>query len=123
MSLAIATTSSRVNIAALARSAIGFDWKYTFQIIEGASTAARKKPHPQVSLQALQRMGLDAADYLAFEDSAAGLRAAGRAGLPTIATPKAFPENHDFTGPRRVLPGLEGATVVELCAWYAAAAR
>ena len=114
MRLAIATTTSPVNIAALMRSAIGSDWKYTFQIIEDVSTAPRKKPHPQVSLQTLQRMGLDAADYLAFEDSANGLRAAGRAGLSTIMTRNGFTAHHDFTGPLRVLPSLEGATVADL---------
>jgi beta-phosphoglucomutase-like phosphatase (HAD superfamily) len=68
-------------------------------------------------------MGLDAADYLAFEDSANGLRAAGRAGLSRIMTRNAFTAHHDFTGPLRVLPSLEGATVADLRAWHAAAAR
>ena len=74
-------------------------------------------------LQTLQRMDLHAADYLAFEDSANGMRAAGRAGLPTIVTPNAFTAHHDFTGPLRVLPSLEDATVAALRAWHAAAVR
>ena len=42
--LAIATTTSPVNIAALLRKAIGPDWRQYFMVIEDASTALRKKP-------------------------------------------------------------------------------
>ncbi len=120
LSLAIATTTSPANIAALMRSAIGSDWQSTFPVVEDASTAPRKKPHPQVYLQTLQRIGCDAAECLAFEDSANGLQAAMGAGLSTIVTPNAFTAHHDFTGALRVLPSLEGVTVADLRAWHAA---
>lgn len=121
--LAIATTTSPVNIAALLRSAIGPDWKYTFQFVEDASTAPCKKPHPQVYLQMLQRLHLHAAECLAFEDSANGLKAASGAGLRTIVTPNDFTAHHDFAGALRVLPSLQGTTVAELRGWHAAASR
>lgn len=121
--LAIATTTSPVNIAALLRSAIGSDWKYTFQIVEDASTAFCKKPHPQVYRQTLQRLDLRAAECLAFEDSANGLKAARAASLPTIVTPNDFTAHHDFTGALRVLPSLQGITVAQLRGWHAAASR
>ena len=121
--LAIATTTSPVNIAALLRLAVGPDWMHTFQIVEDASTAPRKKPHPQVYLQTLHRMGLDAAECLAFEDSANGLQAARGAGLATIVTPNAFTAHHDFSGALRILPDLQGTTVADLRAWHAAAQR
>jgi len=41
--LAIATTTSPVNIAVLLRNAIGPDWKSLFTVIEDASTAPNKK--------------------------------------------------------------------------------
>ena len=121
--LAIATTTSPVNIAALMRSAIGPDWTHIFQIIEDASTAPLKKPHPQVYLQTLNRMQLRAAECLAFEDSANGLKAATGAGLPTIVTPNAFTAHHDFARALRVLPSLQDTTVADLRAWHAAAPR
>jgi HAD superfamily hydrolase (TIGR01509 family) len=121
--LAIATTTSPVNIAALLRSAIGPDWRYTFDVVEDASTAARKKPHPQVYRQTLQRLRLPAADCLAFEDSANGLIAARGAGLATVVTPNAFTAHHDFAGALRVLPSLHGVGLNKLLAWHAAAAR
>lgn len=117
--LAIATTTSPVNIAALLRGAIGTDWRHFFGIVEDASTAAVKKPHPQVYLQTLQRLQLPAAQCLAFEDSANGLRAATGAGLATVITPTQFTADHDFSAALKVLPNLQGVTVADLQAWHA----
>jgi HAD superfamily hydrolase (TIGR01509 family) len=119
LQLAIATTTSPVNIAALLRAAIGSDWRQFFGIVEDASTAAIKKPHPQVYLQTLHRLQLPAADCLAFEDSANGLRAARGAGLATVITPTGFTADHDFSGALKVLPNLQGVTVADLHAWHA----
>jgi HAD superfamily hydrolase (TIGR01509 family) len=119
LQLAIATTTSPVNIAALLRAAIGSDWRQFFGIVEDASTAAIKKPHPQVYLQTLHRLQLPAADCLAFEDSANGLRAARGAGLATVITPTGFTADHDFSGALKVLPNLQGVTVADLQAWHA----
>ncbi|MDM0077687.1 HAD-IA family hydrolase [Variovorax sp. J2P1-59] len=119
--LAIATTTSPINIAVVLRSAIGPDWARIFQVVEDASTASRKKPHPQGYLQALQRLGVRAAECLAFEDSANGLQAAIDAGLPTVVTPNAFTTRHDFTGALHVLSDLQGTTVADLRDWHATA--
>ena len=119
--LAIATTTSPVNIAVLLRNAIGSDWKELFAVIEDASTAPKKKPHPQVYSQTLTRLALTGADCLAFEDSSNGLRAAVSAGLPVIVTPNSFTAHHDFAGALKVLPDLSGTTVEQLRVWHAAA--
>ena len=116
--LAIATTTSPVNIAALLRGAIGSDWRQFFGIVEDASTAAVKKPHPQVYLQTLQRLQLPAGQCLAFEDSSNGLRAATGAGLATVITPTQFTADHDFSGALKVMPNLQGVTVAKLQAWH-----
>jgi len=120
--LAIATTTSPVNIAALLRKAIGPDWRQYFMVIEDASTAPRKKPDPQVYLQTLKRLQLAATGCLAFEDSANGLQAAIGAGLATLITPNRFTAHHDFTGALRVLPSLQGVTLAQLRDWHQTAA-
>ncbi len=119
LDLAIATTTSPANIEALLRSALGAAWRQSFPIVEDASTAPIKKPHPQVYLQALQRLGLDAGLCLAFEDSANGLHAARAAALATIVTPNVFTSHHDFTGALRVLASLQGVTPDVLREWHA----
>jgi HAD superfamily hydrolase (TIGR01509 family) len=109
--LAIATTTSPVNIAVLLRNAIGPDWKDLFVVIEDASTAPKKKPHPQVYVQTLARLGLPASNCLAIEDSSNGLRAAVAAGLKTIITQNRFTQHHDFSGALQVLPDLGSVSV------------
>lgn len=118
--LAIATTTSPVNIAVLLRNAIGPDWKNLFEVIEDASTAPKKKPHPQVYVQTLARLGLPAANCLAIEDSSNGLRAAHSSGLPVIVTPNSFTAHHDFTGALQILPDLGQVTVDQLHRWHSA---
>ena len=90
-------------------------------VIEDASTAPRKKPHPQVYLQTLQRLQLPARACLAFEDSENGLHAAVAAGLATLITPNTFTAHHDFKGALRVLPSLLDVSVAHLRAWHAEA--
>jgi beta-phosphoglucomutase-like phosphatase (HAD superfamily) len=118
--LAIATTTSPVNIAVLLRNAIGPDWKSLFAVIEDASTAPRKKPHPQVYTQTLSRLGLQGHEGLAFEDSYNGLHAAMAAGMPMIITPNGFTAHQDFKGALQVLPDLSQVSVDQLHRWHAA---
>ena len=94
------------------------DWKELFVVIEDASTAPKKKPHPQVYVQTLARLGLPAANCLAIEDSSNGLRAAVSAGLKTIITQNRFTAHHDFSDALQVLPDLSGVSVEQLRTWH-----
>jgi HAD superfamily hydrolase (TIGR01509 family) len=118
LQLAIATTTSPVNIAALMRSAIGPDWRSHFLAIGDASNAPVKKPNPQVYLKVLADLGMRAADCVAFEDSSNGLRAAAAAGLDTVITPNGFTAHHDFKGALRVVSDLSGVNVARLREWH-----
>jgi HAD superfamily hydrolase (TIGR01509 family) len=118
LQLAIATTTSPVNIAALMRSAIGLDWRSHFLAVGDASNAPVKKPNPQVYMKVLADMGMRAADCVAFEDSSNGLRAARAAGLDTVITPNGFTVHHDFTGALRVVPDLSEVNVARLREWH-----
>ena len=119
LQLAIATTTSPVNVAALLRRAMGSDWRTHFAAIGDASTAPRKKPHPQVYLHMLQALDLDAAQCLAFEDSSNGLRSAVAAGLATVITPTQFTADHNFDAALRVLPDLGAVDLAQLRRWHA----
>lgn len=123
LQLAIATTTSPVNIAALLRHAIGNDWRLNFTAIGDASTAPIKKPHPQVYWQMLEALQLPAAACLAFEDSNNGLRAATAAGLATVVTPNSFTAHHDFSGALKVVTDLSQVTLMQLRQWQSAKAR
>lgn len=117
--LAIATTTSPVNIAALLRHAVGPDWRMNFTAIGDASTAPIKKPHPQVYLQMLDALKLAPAQCLAFEDSSNGLRSAMAAGLATLITPTHYTAQHDFSAAMRVVPDLSQVDLAQLRSWHA----
>lgn len=120
LKLAIATTTSPVNIATLLRQSMGADWRQHFTAIGDASTSPLKKPHPQVYLHMLHALSLSPSACVAFEDSGNGLRAASAAGIATVITPTGFTAHHDFTGALRVLPDLGEASLPQIQAWHAA---
>lgn len=112
--LAIATTTSPVNIAALLRRAMGPAWRHSFAAIGDGSSAPLKKPHPMVYQQILQLMQLDPGECLAFEDSGNGLKAATLAGLATVITPTRYTRQHDFSRALQVLPDLGDTRLADL---------
>jgi HAD superfamily hydrolase (TIGR01509 family) len=118
LQLAIATTTSPANIAALLSAAIGPDWRTHFLAVGDASSSPIKKPDPQVYRQVLSDMGFEASECVAFEDSSNGLRAANAAGLKTVITPNPFTEHHDFRAAWRVVPDLRQARLIQLRRWF-----
>jgi HAD superfamily hydrolase (TIGR01509 family) len=85
--LAIATTTTAANLDALLEPAFGTAWRRRFAAVVSGSEIKRLKPAPDVYLEALRQLDLDATACLAFEDSANGIRSAEAAGLAVIATP------------------------------------
>lgn len=118
--LAIATTTSPVNIAALLRRAMGPDWRHNFVAIGDASNAPLKKPHPQVYQLILQMLRLDPSECLALEDSGNGLKAATLAGLATLITPTRYTKHHDFARAMHVVPDLSNVHLSDLRRWHQA---
>ncbi|MDA9405050.1 HAD family hydrolase [Bradyrhizobium sp. CCBAU 45389] len=106
--LAIATTTSHGNIDALLSQALGKRWAADFDAIVAGDDVRHKKPAPDVYLEILARLKLDAVDCLAIEDSANGLIAASRAGIPVLITRSMFFCDDDFSAARVVLDDLSG---------------
>jgi HAD superfamily hydrolase (TIGR01509 family) len=61
-----------------------------------ADDVSRRKPEPDVYLEALRRLGAAAARSVAIEDSAPGVAAAVAAGLWTVAIPHPLTTSHDL---------------------------
>ncbi|MDD1537124.1 phosphatase [Bradyrhizobium sp. WBOS4] len=104
--LAIATTTSHVNIDALLSQALGARWAAEFDAIVAGDDVGHKKPAPDVYLETLARLKLDAAGCVAIEDSANGLIAASRANIPVIITRSMFFADDDFAAAQCVLDDL-----------------
>jgi HAD superfamily hydrolase (TIGR01509 family) len=106
--LAIATTTSRANLEVLLRATLGAGGPGRFEAAICGEDVARKKPDPEAYLLALRRLRLAAADCVAVEDSANGLRAALAAGIPTVIVRSLYTRAEDFSGALRVFDGYAG---------------
>ncbi|MDA9510349.1 phosphatase [Bradyrhizobium sp. CCBAU 11386] len=106
--LAIATTTSHGNIDALLSRALGMRWTADFDAIVAGDDVRCKKPAPDVYLEVLARLKLEASDCVAIEDSANGLIAASRANIPVLITRSMFFRDDDFRAARVVLDDLSG---------------
>jgi HAD superfamily hydrolase (TIGR01509 family) len=69
-----------------------------FGAIVTGDEVARRKPAPDVYLEAARRLGVDPARSIAIEDSGPGIAAGRAAGMKTVAIPHRLTERHDLSG-------------------------
>jgi beta-phosphoglucomutase-like phosphatase (HAD superfamily) len=108
--LAIATTSDPANVEALLKASFAPDAPSWFAAIGAGDMVPNKKPAPDVYLWVLEKLGCDAGEALALEDSENGLIAARAAGLRVLATPSFYTDTDDFSGAEVVLSDLGDAS-------------
>ena len=105
--LAIATTTTPENVAALLAYSGGAELSDWFEVIAAGDQVTAKKPAPDVYELALDRLGLRARDCIAVEDSDNGVRSALGANLQAIlVTPSPYTRHQDFTAAALVVEGL-----------------
>jgi len=104
--LAIATTTTPANVTALLEAALAPDSLDWFEVIAAGDIVPAKKPAPDIYHYVLDKMQLDPANCLAFEDSEAGLRSARQANLATVITLNDYTRAQDFAGAALVLDQL-----------------
>jgi putative hydrolase of the HAD superfamily len=66
----------------------------------------RIKPHPDLFLDAAQKLGVSMDEVIIFEDSLNGLKAARAAGIRCVVVPGPTTRHLDFTGAWRQLESL-----------------
>jgi HAD superfamily hydrolase (TIGR01509 family) len=108
--LAIASTTTAVNIDALLQATLGSRGLTMFDVIACGDQVRAKKPASDIYLLALETLGVPPERAIAIEDSPNGLRSALGAGLWTLVTPTFWTEGSDFRGAGLVLPGLGDTT-------------
>jgi HAD superfamily hydrolase (TIGR01509 family) len=104
--LAIATTTTRSNVDALLSANLSPDAADLFEVIVAGDEAPRKKPAPDVYLEALTRLRLTSDECLAIEDTSIGLSAALAAAITTWITPSLYSHGQTFSGAAKVLADL-----------------
>ncbi len=93
LALAVASSSKAASVVPYLRQ---FGLHHLFSVVVTAEDVARTKPAPDLYLLAAQRLGVDACDIVAFEDSSRGVRAAKAAGAFCVAVPHILSRPHDF---------------------------
>ena len=104
--IAIATTTTPKNVAALIKSTLGeeaIDW---FDVIGAGDIVPKKKPAPDIYHWVLKQLNLKAQHCIAIEDSENGLQSALAADLPTIITTNSYTRQQSFNGASIVVSDL-----------------
>lgn len=114
MRLAIATTTTPENVAALLKSALGPEARSWFEVIGAGDIVPAKKPAPDIYHWVLARLGLPPGACLALEDSENGLAASLGAGIPTLITENEYTRGQNFAGALAVLPDLDAVSLADI---------
>ncbi len=105
--LAIATTTSRVNVEALLSQHLGTEGAAWFCAIVCGEDVVNKKPDPQVYQLVLEAMNIGPLAAVAIEDSPGGVAAARAADVPVIVTRSAYFAEATVEGAIAIGPGFD----------------
>jgi HAD superfamily hydrolase (TIGR01509 family) len=106
VTLAIATTTSPENVAALLEVGLGKDWERYFSAVGCGDIVPAKKPAPDIYNWVLDQLQLAPQDCIAIEDTNNGLRSSLGAGIKTYITVNDYTHGQDFTGAAAVFKDL-----------------
>lgn len=104
--LAIATTTSYDNVAALLRNTLGKESIEWFEVIGAGDIVAAKKPAPDIYHYVLDQLKLTANQCVVLEDSNNGLKSAKGAGLATVISLSFYTQSENFQGADLVVDDL-----------------
>ena len=113
LALAVASSSSRLWVSGhLDRLGL----LSAFDVLCSRDDVERTKPRPDLYLLALERLGVEARDAFAIEDSPNGVTAAKAAGLRCVAAPNALTARMPLDHADLRLPSLAGVSLREIAA-------
>ena len=104
---AITTTTSRSNVDAMFTACFGRGWAGRFAAVLCGEDVQRKKPDPEVYLQALAALKVGPLDVVAVEDSPGGVAAARAADVPVLVTLSSYFADATIEGAMAIGPGLD----------------
>lgn len=105
--LAIATTTTPLNVTTLLDATLGPAGKAWFEVIAAGDVVPAKKPAPDIYSYAMAQMGVTPEVCMAFEDSDNGVRSVLASGIKSlVVTVNAYTQGQDFSGASLVLDQL-----------------
>jgi HAD superfamily hydrolase (TIGR01509 family) len=112
--IALVTTTSPENVAALGRALDPEVKLDTFALVVDTSDVDQPKPAPDVYRYALQQLDVPGETCVAIEDNVGGVRAATEAGIAVVAFPGENNAGHDFDGAAQRVQELSFAELAPL---------
>lgn len=112
--IGVATTTTPANVDALCRAAFRQPASEVFDAVAAGDMVRQKKPAPDIYRLALDMLGAEAQDAVAFEDSRNGIRSAQDARIPVVLSQGVFTRGEPTDGATLVvdsfadLGGFEG---------------
>lgn len=103
IALAVATTGSRAWVEDLLGQVLG---EVEFAAVVCGDEVPTRKPDPAAFTESLRRLGLQADQAVAVEDSGEGLAAARGAGLVTLVVVNGYTADHDLGAANLVVDGF-----------------
>ncbi len=119
--LAIATTTTPLNVRTLLEVNLGAGVLEWFACIGDGAQVPVLKPAPDVYIWVLEKLGLDPQDTLALEDSHNGLAACTAAHVPCVIVTNAYSADQDFNGALAIRDTPAALTLAVLSAIHAKA--
>jgi len=107
--LAVATSTSYLNLVSLTKSCFGEKPEEIFSSLATGDLVKKKKPAADLYNLVLKELSLDPKECLAIEDSRIGLMAAKGANIPTLVSPSIYHITEDFTEADYACDNLEPA--------------
>lgn len=104
--LAIATTTTLVNVESLISHSFAPEVMSWFEVVGAGNVVGEKKPAPDIYHYVMKELNLTPGQCIAIEDSANGLRSAMAAGLKTIITCNHYTQHDSFEGALCVLDSM-----------------
>ena len=95
--LAVATSTSRINLVSLTENCLGKKPDEIFTFVATGDLVDNKKPAADLYNLVLQEISIDASECLALEDSRIGLIAAKAANIKTLVSPSFYHMSEDFS--------------------------
>lgn len=104
--IAIVTNASKRSLEPFLLHTLGERLRQQVDFVISGEQVKNKKPAPDLYQMGLLKLGVDASECIAIEDSAMGLTAARRAGIATLITINEDTRGHDFGGAALVVDQL-----------------
>jgi beta-phosphoglucomutase len=115
VALAVATSAPPKNIVFTLDE---LDLRRHFDTVVGAADVKQGKPHPDVFLKAAEKLGVEPANCIVFEDAPMGVEAARRAGMRAVVITTTLPAEafSEFDNVVKIVSDYAGFSAEELLA-------